>query len=200
MLLLDGKCELTMSHGSLQRVYHASGSDSGNGSGDSALSSAAGDAVDAGQHQRGSGVVIKNPRYCGMASSESSTTLKNFDLDYTELEEQISRMPTALGAEPASSRFDLENCQTLLLPLCENKPLDGQALKGVKLILKESGSRILANHLTKSDLELVYGAKDNNNKSANCAGNGLELCTLPYGHQFRMDLIERFANTYFSLN
>lgn len=50
-------------HGTLQRVtsYHASGSDSGNGSGDSALSSAAGDPLE--PSQRNSGVIIKNPRF-----------------------------------------------------------------------------------------------------------------------------------------
>lgn len=50
-----------LTHGGLQRVtsYHASGSDSGNGSGDSALSSA----TDTGELPKNSGVIIKNPRY-----------------------------------------------------------------------------------------------------------------------------------------
>lgn len=197
VMLLDIKSDGTyLSHGNLQRItsYHQSGSDSGNGSGDSALSSAAGDSsIDI--PQRNLGVIIKNPRYNNnnIVNSESSTTLKNFDIDYKEIEEKILKMPTMPLNQ--TSRFDLENCQTLLLPLCENKPLDNQALKGIKIILKESGSRILANHLTKNDLDLMFGNDGKNKTTVHDGGgvvkNGLELCTLPHGHQFRLDLIER---------
>lgn len=193
--MIDIKSDATyLSHGSLQRItsYHASGSDSGNGSGDSALSSAAGDTVDT--PQRNLGVIIKNPRY-NIVNSESSTTLKNFDVDYKEIEEQIIQMP--LMPLDLRSRFDLENCQTLLLPLCENKPLDSQALKGIKLILKESGSRILANHLTRNDLDIIFGS--GNEPMNPVMRNGLELSTLPHGHQFRLDLIERYVFLRFFL-
>lgn len=44
------------------------------------------------------GVVIKNPRY-HMASSESSTTLKNFEVDYMEIEEKLMRLPDVLPAK-----------------------------------------------------------------------------------------------------
>lgn len=84
------------------------------------------------------------------------------------------------------SRFDLENFHTLLLPVNENKPLDAQALRGVKMILKESGPRILANHLTRTDFDVVFG-RDKDSKLY----SGIDLCTLPHGHQFRLDLIER---------
>ncbi|XP_065163465.1 breast cancer anti-estrogen resistance protein 3 homolog isoform X2 [Atheta coriaria] len=169
--------------GSLQRVtsYHASGSDSGNGSGDSAVSSAAGDPIEA--SHRNSGVVIKNPRY-NMNTSESSTTLKNFDFDYVSAEEKLMQME--MPEVDCSSRFDLDNFQTILLPMTENKPLDGQALKGIKLILRESGSKILANHLSRVDFDLIYGFT-----TSSKLGSGLELCTLPHGQQLRLDLIER---------
>lgn len=185
--VLDGKLDATfLPHGSLQRVtsYHASGSDSGNGSGDSALSSAAGDPIDT--PHRNSGVVIKNPRY-NLVNSESSTTLKNFDFDYQEIEERITQLPPF--PLDLTSRFDLENCQTLLLPLSENKPLDNQALRGIKIILKESGSRILANHLTRNDLDLIFGTYKESRFPK--LETGIELCTLPHGHRFRLDLIER---------
>uniref|UniRef100_A0AAR5Q376 SH2 domain-containing protein n=1 Tax=Dendroctonus ponderosae TaxID=77166 RepID=A0AAR5Q376_DENPD len=171
-------------HGNLQRItsYHASGSDSGNGSGDSALSSAAGDLVDLPK-----GVVIKNPRY-HMAASESSTTLKNFEVDYMEIEEKLRRLPDV----PTSleSKFDLENFQTLLLPVHENKPLDAQALRRIKMTLAESGPRILANHLTTIDLDLLFGAGGLESEQLKLCG-GIELCTLPHGTQLRVDLIER---------
>ncbi|KAL1512940.1 hypothetical protein ABEB36_002439 [Hypothenemus hampei] len=173
------------SHGSLQRItsYHASGSDSGNGSGDSALSSAAGDPLDAPK-----GVIIKNPRY-NMTTSESLMTLKNFEVDYMEIEEKLLNLPEVRSVQLAS-RFDLENFQTLLLPVNENKPLDAQALRRIKMTLFESGPRILANHLTRIDLNLIFGKCELENDAASLYG-GIELCTLPHGTQFRVDLIER---------
>ncbi|XP_050294522.1 breast cancer anti-estrogen resistance protein 3 homolog isoform X2 [Anthonomus grandis grandis] len=173
------------SHGGLQRVtsYHASGSDSGNGSGDSALSSAAGDTADLPK-----GVVIKNPRY-NMSTSESSTTLKNFEIDYMEIEEKLLRLPEAAPIK-FNSRFDLENFQTLLLPVNENKPLDAQALRRIKMTLAESGPRILANHLTRTDMDLIFGKPDLENPQSKLCG-GIELCVLPHGGQLRTDLIER---------
>ncbi|CAG9769770.1 unnamed protein product [Ceutorhynchus assimilis] len=173
------------SHGSLQRVtsYHASGSDSGNGSGDSALSSAAGDTVDVPK-----GVIIKNPRYNNMTTSESSTTLKNFEVDYLEIEEKLMRLPEIVPIK-FNSRFDLENFQTLLLPSNENKPLDAQALRRIKMTLSESGSRILANHLTRTDLDLMFGKYEpENHQSKMCSG--IELCTLPHGAQFRAECLK----------
>ncbi|KAF5297702.1 hypothetical protein FQA39_LY12033 [Lamprigera yunnana] len=186
--IIDAKLnvDVFLPHGSLQRVtsYHASGSDSGNGSGDSALSSATGDSIEF--NHRNSGVIIKNPRY-NMTNSESTTTLKNYDFDFKEAEEKLLQI-----VQPdlnLSSKFDLENFQTILLPVNENKPLDNQALKGIKLILKESGSKILANHLTKTDLDIVFGL--NFDSPCKKIETGIELCALPHGHHLRSDLIER---------
>lgn len=119
-----------------------------------------------------------------MVPSESSTTLKNFELDYAEAEEKILAMQLPIFED--FSRFDLENFHTLLLPVSENKPLDAQALRGVKMIIQESGPRILANHLTRTDLDLVFHTDKGKN-----LGIGIDLCALPQGHQFRLDLIER---------
>lgn len=173
-------------HEGVQRVtsYHASGSDSGNGSGDSALSSAAGDGEN---NQRNCGVIIKNPRY-NIVASESTTTLKNFEFDWAEAEEKLKKI-----IQPeinVSTRFDLENFHTLLLPVGENKPLDVQALRGIKMILQESGPRILANHLTKTDLDIIFHRESKADIECRLGG-GIELCALPYGHQFRRDLSER---------
>ncbi|XP_019877057.1 breast cancer anti-estrogen resistance protein 3 homolog isoform X2 [Aethina tumida] len=178
-------------HGSLQRItsYHASGSDSGNGSGDSALSSQTGDTADIGP--KSSGVIIKNPRY-NMSTSESSTTLKNFQFDYMEAESRLMDLYPS-DALLLPSRFDLDNFQTLLLPVNENKPLDAQALRRIKMTLKESGSRILANHLTRTDLDLIFSKEEFNwgPQITTKTCNGIDLCCLPHGHQFRIDLIER---------
>ncbi|XP_018575403.1 breast cancer anti-estrogen resistance protein 3 homolog [Anoplophora glabripennis] len=175
-----------LTHGSLQRVtsYHASGSDSGNGSGDSTLSSAAGDPVEV---QKNSGVIIKNPRY-NMSTSESSTTLKNFEIDWQVAEEKLFQMQQP--ELDLSSRIDLENFQTLLLPVNENKPLDAQALRRIKMTLFESGPRILANHLTRTDLDLIFSKSEKNFVQSKLT-TGMVMCMLAHGQRFRLDLIER---------
>lgn len=121
-------------------------------------------------------------------------TLKNFD--YAEAERKLVEMYPAEIDVP--SRLDLEDFHTILLPVNENKPLDGQALRSIKMILKESGSRILANHLTRADFDLLFGC-ENEDKSGNKFQTGIELCTLPHGHQFRLDLIERYTSFFFQV-
>ncbi|XP_075214377.1 breast cancer anti-estrogen resistance protein 3 homolog isoform X2 [Lycorma delicatula] len=192
--------------GTFQRVvsYHASGSDSGNGSGDSVQSSAAGDGSEsttpssaAPPHRPPSGVVIKNPRYfhqTSLPSSCSSSTLKAFEYD-SAVEDSIL-IESAPNIE-LHSMFDIENYQTLLLPTLENKPLDATALQGVRVMLQETGSRILANHLTRIDLDVTIGT-DSLSSSKLFEGDvrlglssPIELLAMPIGHQFRLDLIER---------
>lgn len=173
-----------ITHGTIHRVtsYHASGSDSGNGSGDSALSSTT-DTSDVQKPPLSS----KNTKYT-ISNSESTTTLKNFvEIDWIAAEEKLRQMEQPqldLG-----SRFDLENFQTLLLPINENKPLDAQALRRIKMTLYESGPRILANHLTRVDLDLIFSKQGPSIEEK--LSSGIGLCELPQGHQFRMDLIER---------
>lgn len=195
-------------HGTFQRVvsYHASGSDSGNGSGDSAQSSAAGDASESTTPcstlpLRPSGVIIKNPRYIhqGITSSCSSTTLKAFDFDSAVEDSML--MEAALRVE-FPTFFDLENFQTLLLPTSENKPLDATALKGIQMMLQETGSRILANHLTRIDLELTTGSESSkpwDNEPGVGVKSGIEMAALPMGNQIRLDVIERFVSCDISL-
>lgn len=164
-----------VSDGVVQPVYHASGSDSGNGSGDSVQSST--DTVDSPmsislKQQCGVGVVIKNP-------ARSYTP--------PEVVEPV--------LEPLSA-FDLDSFATLLLPVKENKPLDATAMQGVKLLLLENGSRAIANHLTKVDLGLTHSAGRICTPGMQLdlglgVHSGIELCSLPHGHQLRLDLIER---------
>lgn len=202
--------DLPLEIGPLNRIasYHASGSDSGNGSGDSAQSSAANDpSMEFVQQHRPGGVIIKNPRF--MSSSASQTTLKSFaDFDYHEAEEQL----LALNILPLKqcSKYDLENFQTLLLPAIENKPLDNGALNTFRMMLSETGPRVLANHMTRIDIKLILGdfiepfvdeheyGCDNGHNGDNGDGidtalecTGIELLTMCHGEQFRKDLIER---------
>lgn len=190
--------DLALDNGPVNRVasYHASGSDSGNGSGDSAQSSAANDSSIEGVavQQRVGGVIIRNPRF--MSSSASSVTLKSFaDIDYQAVEENL--MALDVPTIEQISVYDLENFHTLLLPAIENKPLDNGALNTFRVMLSETAPRILANHMTRTDIKLILGdvgnAKSDTNENSDriLECKGLELIALDHGKQFRTDLIER---------
>lgn len=174
-----------------QFVYHSGtsepgSSDSGNGSADSTLTtSICGEPCSMEIHRLPSGVIIRNPRYNIGSINESNTSLNNFDqFDMDKAEKRILQATDVHDFEK-SQFWDLENFQTILLPSNENLPLDIQALQGLKIMLRDYGSRTLANHLTKCDFELVFGKQVSSNIS------GLELCMIPLGHQFRLDIIER---------
>lgn len=195
--------DLPLDNVPLNRVatYHASGSDSGNGSGDSAQSSAATDPlldmVQPPPVHRPGGVIIKNPRF--MPSSASSATLKSFaEFDFQAIEDNLLAMN--IPEIEQVSHFDLENFQTLLLPAIENKPLDNGALNTFRMMLSETGPRILANHMTRIDIKLILGdvekMKSNGVAVNGDAGDvfdctGIELITLSHGKKRRQDLIER---------
>ncbi|KAL0274352.1 UNVERIFIED_CONTAM: hypothetical protein PYX00_006802 [Menopon gallinae] len=195
--LLPGT-EVDVHHHTRIASYQASGSDSGNGSGDSAQSSATGDSNEAttpcGSGAVLRGVVIKNPRYryetTQLTTSASSTTLKAVEYD-PAMEDSLL---VALPEKELPSMFDLENFHTLLLPTLENKPVDGSALQCVKNMLRETGSRVLANHLTRVDLEATVGKRDSDEAWRDLGPgitSGIEMCVLPQGRQLRLDIIER---------
>lgn len=174
--------------------YHASGSDSGNGSGDSAQSSAANDSLIDGmiqQQQPQRGVVIRNPRL--LSTSASSTTLKSYsDFDYATIESTLLAME--FPEMEQSSKFDLENFHTLLLPTIENKPLDNEAMNTFRIMFSETAARVIANHMSRIDIKLILGDIDKVEKATKehalyCSG--IELITLNNGEQFRNDLVER---------
>ncbi|KAI9576487.1 hypothetical protein GQX74_009544 [Glossina fuscipes] len=168
-------------------IYQLSGSDSGNGSGDSML----GDINEFIVHR---GVVIKNPRY--MSNSASSITLKSLtEFDAIAAEEQLFTLE--IPEFKAVSKFDVENFSTLLLPSVENKPLDGDALNTFKIMLLETGPKMLAEHLTRIDIGLLieepsFDVETEHNIDGHISNYcGLEMLTLPQGKTFRNDLIER---------
>lgn len=177
----------------LNRVvsYHASGSDSGNGSGDSAQSSAANDSLIEGvQPQPQRGVIIRNPRL--ISSSASSMTLKNYaDIDYATIESTLLAME--FPEIDQSTKFDLENFNTLLLPAIENKPLDNDALNTFRMMFSETAARVIANHMSRIDIKLILGGNEKTEAKKDDVFNcrGIELLTLDHGEQFRKDLLER---------
>ncbi|XP_073823068.1 breast cancer anti-estrogen resistance protein 3 homolog isoform X2 [Musca autumnalis] len=177
--------------GGMAGIYQLSGSDSGNGSGDSMP----GDMNEFIMHR---GVIIKNPRF--MSSSASSTTLKSLsEFDVQAAEDMLFTLQ--IPEYKPVSKFDVENFSTLLLPSVENRPLDGDALNTFKMMLLETGPKMLAEHITRIDIGLLIEApsstlaesetqNENDNRNIlDCCG--LELLTLPQGKIFRQDLIER---------
>ncbi|EMP38112.1 SH2 domain-containing protein 3C, partial [Chelonia mydas] len=90
------------------------------------------------------------------------------------------------------SSFNPMAFQSLLIPL-ENKPLEMAVLKKVKELLAEVDAKALARHITKVDclVARILGVTKEMQRLMGVS-SGMELLTLPHGHQLRLDLLERF--------
>ncbi|XP_076763896.1 breast cancer anti-estrogen resistance protein 3 homolog isoform X2 [Xylocopa sonorina] len=161
--------------------YQASGSDSGNGSGDSEFeTNNSGGASNPSSSAPIKGVVIRSQ----YNTSNDGTNGNNGNEYELSVEEQLVVAAPSLEIPTA---LDIEGFTTLLLPAGEHRPLDPTALRGVSGMLHDSAPRVLASHLTKIDLELALHPGSGNRNGL----SGIELATLPHGRQARMDLIER---------
>uniref|UniRef100_A0A8C2HRU7 SH2 domain containing 3Ca n=1 Tax=Cyprinus carpio TaxID=7962 RepID=A0A8C2HRU7_CYPCA len=91
-----------------------------------------------------------------------------------------------------SSSFKPGKYQSTLLP-AENKPLEMSVLKRVKELLAEVDPKTAAKHITKADCTVarILGVTKEMQRMMGVS-SGLELLTLPHGHQLRLDLLERF--------
>lgn len=160
-------------HLDLQRLYHVSGSDSGNGSGDSTQSSAHSDPNKSGLD--------------GDYNLATPTIKQEFDYDLAEAQ----LMQSEFFFFMVESIIKLENYQSQIITTGLAKPLESETLHTIKLLLRTSGPRILANHLTKVDLQYLLDEAiqvEGLDKTASC----LELCFLPQGRQLRIDIMERY--------
>ncbi|XP_072739516.1 SH2 domain-containing protein 3C isoform X1 [Ciconia boyciana] len=91
-----------------------------------------------------------------------------------------------------TSSFNPAAFQSLLIPP-ENKPLEMAVLKKVKELLAEVDVKTLAKHITKVDclVARILGVTVEMQRLMGVS-SGMELLTLPHGHQLRLDLLERF--------
>ncbi|XP_049688704.1 SH2 domain-containing protein 3C isoform X1 [Accipiter gentilis] len=91
-----------------------------------------------------------------------------------------------------TSSFNPVAFQSLLIPM-ENKPLEMAVLKKVKELLAEVDVKTLAKHITKVDclVARILGVTVEMQRLMGVS-SGMELLTLPHGHQLRLDLLERF--------
>lgn len=98
---------------------------------------------------------------------------------------------SAPQVETASS-FRPSRFESSLLP-AENKPLEMSVLKRVKELLAEADARAAARHITLVDCTVarILGVTSEMQRMMGVS-SGLELLTLPHGHQLRLDLLERF--------
>ncbi|XP_031973665.1 breast cancer anti-estrogen resistance protein 3 isoform X2 [Corvus moneduloides] len=89
------------------------------------------------------------------------------------------------------SSFKPNDFESKLLPP-ENKPLETSMLRRVKELCTNNNPKIIAQHILRMDCKVARIVEVSEEMRRNMGGNsGLELITLPYGHQLRLDLIER---------
>ncbi|XP_054141744.1 breast cancer anti-estrogen resistance protein 3 isoform X2 [Melozone crissalis] len=89
------------------------------------------------------------------------------------------------------SSFKPNDFESKLLPP-ENKPLETSMLRRVKELFTNNNPKIIAQHILRMDCKVARIVEVSEEMRRNMGGNsGLELITLPYGHQLRLDLIER---------
>ncbi|XP_007433591.1 breast cancer anti-estrogen resistance protein 3-like [Python bivittatus] len=90
-----------------------------------------------------------------------------------------------------TSSFQLQHFNSLLLTP-NNKPLDPSTLKRLKDIFATHDCHVTALHILKMDCQAVriIGVSKEQQRAMGVS-SGLELITLPQGHQLRKDLLER---------
>ncbi|KAM9315107.1 breast cancer anti-estrogen resistance protein 3 homolog isoform 2-T2 [Pholidichthys leucotaenia] len=91
----------------------------------------------------------------------------------------------------ATSCFQLDQFRSLLLPE-NNRPLDNSVLLTVKELFNRSDPNTTALHMLSVDCQVgrILGVTDEQKRLMGVS-SGLELVTLPHGHQLRQDLLER---------
>ncbi|XP_009954951.1 PREDICTED: breast cancer anti-estrogen resistance protein 3 [Leptosomus discolor] len=158
---------------------------------------------------------VTKQRLCQKASYVEHLTRKergthsfrNSETNYLILEDDLtanSADPLEASAEMAEddsifsapvfetvSSFKPNDFDSKLLPP-ENKPLETSMLRRVKELFTNNNPKIIAQHILRMDCKVarILEVSEEMRRSMG-VNSGLELITLPYGHQLRLDLIER---------
>ncbi|XP_025893629.1 breast cancer anti-estrogen resistance protein 3 isoform X1 [Nothoprocta perdicaria] len=119
----------------------------------------------------------------------SADPLEGSKVASTEIAEEDS--PFFAPVLETVSSFKPNDFESKLLPP-ENKPLETSMLKKVKELFTNNNPKIIAKHILRMDCK-VARILEVSEEMRRVMGvkSGLELITLPYGHQLRLDLIER---------
>uniref|UniRef100_A0A8C6JV78 Uncharacterized protein n=1 Tax=Melopsittacus undulatus TaxID=13146 RepID=A0A8C6JV78_MELUD len=89
------------------------------------------------------------------------------------------------------SSFKPNDFESKLLPP-ENKPLETSMLRRIKELFTNNSAKVIAQHILRMDCKVARILEVSEEmKRLMGVNSGLELITLPYGHQLRLDLIER---------
>ncbi|XP_064284310.1 breast cancer anti-estrogen resistance protein 3 isoform X3 [Passer domesticus] len=145
--------------------------------------------------------------YVEHLTQKEKATFRNSETSYLILDEDPAMNPadpseaSAQMAEEDSifsapvyetvSSFKPNDFESKLLPP-ENKPLETSMLRRVKELFTNNNPKIIAQHILRMDCKVARIVEVSDEMRRNMGGNsGLELITLPYGHQLRLDLIER---------
>ncbi|XP_051898160.1 breast cancer anti-estrogen resistance protein 3 homolog isoform X2 [Pristis pectinata] len=90
-----------------------------------------------------------------------------------------------------TSSFKPDTFASILLP-CDNRSLDPSVLKRLKEIFYENDAKTIAQHILKEDCQVArIVSVSPEQKRMMGVSSGLDLITLPHGHQLRMDLLDR---------
>ncbi|XP_008072798.1 breast cancer anti-estrogen resistance protein 3 isoform X2 [Carlito syrichta] len=89
------------------------------------------------------------------------------------------------------SSFRPNDFQSKLLP-AENKPLETALLKRTKELFTSCDPKVIAQHMLSMDCKVARILEVSEETRRNMGvSSGLELITLPHGHQLRLDIMER---------
>uniref|UniRef100_A0A8C5WFQ2 BCAR3 adaptor protein, NSP family member n=1 Tax=Leptobrachium leishanense TaxID=445787 RepID=A0A8C5WFQ2_9ANUR len=133
---------------------------------------------------------------------EDTLSFSNSEISFPPLEDSLSQGSTTNLGEKMDpefirpmyetvSSFNPKDFDSLLLSP-ENKPLETTLLRRAKELFTNNDPRTIAKHILRMDCK-VARILDISPEVEKMMGvsTGLELITLPYGHQLRLDLIER---------
>ncbi|RWS31108.1 Breast cancer anti-estrogen resistance protein 3-like protein [Leptotrombidium deliense] len=120
----------------------------------------------------------------------SDSSRKNSGEKKCSRENSLHNIPVhAVPLLHPSSCINPQNYFTFLLTK-DNKPLEVAAVNKMRKVLLETGARILANHITKCDLDFIKHL-DKQSDFGLGVKSGLELLTLPQGSAYREDVLDR---------
>ncbi|KAL7984891.1 hypothetical protein Chor_003461 [Crotalus horridus] len=134
-----------------------------------------------------------NGIHSALILEDSDSLLSSVDPQTTQLERSNECPIFVTPVIEKVSGFRPNHFESKLLPL-ENKPLETAMLKRVKELFVNNEAKVIAQHILKMDCK-VARILEVSEETRRIMGvkSGLELITLPYGHQLRLDLIERHS-------
>ncbi|XP_048802879.1 breast cancer anti-estrogen resistance protein 3 isoform X2 [Lagopus muta] len=133
---------------------------------------------------------FRNSETSYLILDDDPTTNSASPLDVSTETDEKNNVFSAPLFETLSS-FKPNDFESRLLP-SENKPLETSMLRKIKELFTKNNPKVIAQHILRMDCK-VARILDVSEEMRRIMGvnSGLELITLPYGHQLRLDLIER---------